>query len=85
MWGRNWELCWGVGEVLGMWGSMGEVWKSVSGECGGCVEVRESALGCVEIWGSQHTLLNQFSHPSHSPDTSSHTHPTPLPRTPTLT
>ena len=29
MWGRNGEVCWGVGEVSGMWGNMGKVWKSV--------------------------------------------------------
>ena len=39
-------------------------------------------LGCGEMWGSQHTLLHLSPHPPHSPDTSSHTHPTPLPRTP---
>ena len=32
-----------------MWGSMGEVGKSVWGECGGCEEVRESVLGFGEV------------------------------------
>ena len=63
MWGRNWELCWDVGEMSGMWGSMGEVWKSVWGECGGCVEVGESVVRCGEVWGSQHTLLHLSPHP----------------------
>ena len=68
--GRNWELCWGVGEVSGMWESMGVVWKSVWGECGGCVEVGESVLKCGEVWecGGANTLFY----------TSPHTHPTPL-------
>ena len=51
-----------------MWGSMGEVWKSVGGECGSCFEVGESVLGCGEVWGSQHTLLHLTPHPPHSPD-----------------
>ena len=84
MWGRNWELCWGVGEVSGMWGSMGEGWKSVWGECGCCVEVGESVLGCGEVLGCGGVDTLFYISP-HSPDTSSHTHPTPLPRTPTLT
>ena len=82
MWGRNWELCWGVGEVSRRWGSMGEVWKSEWGERGDCVEVGESVLGWGEVWGSQHTLLHLSPH---SPDTPSHTHPTPFSRTPILT
>ena len=72
-----------VGEVPGMWGSMGEVWKSVWGECGGCVEVGKvcwDAERCGDV-ESQHTLLHLSPHSPHSPDTSSHNHPTPLPRT----
>ena len=70
MWGRNGEVCWYVGEVSGMWGSMGEVWKSVWDECEGCVEVEESVLGCGEVWecGGAHTLF--YTSP-HSPNTSS--------------
>ena len=54
--------------------SMAEVWKSVWGECGGCVEVRESVLGCEEVWGRgrANTLFYTFPH-------TLHTHPTPLP------
>ena len=26
MWGRNGEVCWGVGEVSGMWGRFGRVY-----------------------------------------------------------
>ena len=36
MWGRNEEVSWGEGEVSGVRGSMGEVWKSVWGERGDC-------------------------------------------------
>ena len=42
----------------------------------------ESVLGCGEVWGcggSPHTLLHLSPHPPHSPDNSSHTHPTTLP------
>ena len=63
--------------VSGLWESMGEMWKSVWGDCGGCVEVGKSVLGCVEMWGSQHTLLHLSPHPPHSPNTTPlhpHTH-----------
>ena len=48
---------------------------------GKCVGMRRG----VGMWGSQHTLLHLSPHPPHSPDTSSHTQPTPPPRIPTLT
>ena len=53
---------------------MGEVWKSVWSECGGCVEVGESVSGCGEVWGcgSANTLFYTFPH-------TLHTNPTPLP------
>ena len=65
--------------MLGRCRGCGRVWKREWGKCGGCVEVGESVLGCGEMWGSQHTLLHLSPH---SPDTSSHTHLTPLPRIP---
>ena len=34
-----------------MWGSMKEVWNCVWGECGGCVKVGESVVGCGEMCG----------------------------------
>ena len=74
MWGRNWELCWGVGDV----GSMGEVWKSVWGECGGCVEVGGRCVGMRRDVGKpthSFTSLSTFSTLTrhlfrHSPNTS---------------
>ena len=82
--------------VKGMWGSMGEVWKSVWGECGGCVEVGESVLGCGEVWGcgGANTLFHTSPHTPtltrhlfpHSPDTSLHifSHSPPTSHLPTL-
>ena len=74
MWDRNCELCWGVGQVSEMWGSMGKVWKGVWGECGGCVKVGKSVLGCGAVWGcgGANTLFYPSTHILH-------THPTPLP------
>ena len=80
-----------------MWESMGEVWKSVWGEYRGCVEVRESVLGCggasTLFYTSPHILhtlqtplptLTQHLSPAspHSPDTSLHTFPHSLPTSP---
>ena len=59
----------GMGKCVGMSGNMGDMWKSVWGECG---EVGESV-------GGAYTFL--YTSP-HSPDTSSHTHPTLFPYTP---
>ena len=82
MWDRNCELCWGVGQESGMWGSMGKVWKGVWGECGGCVEVEKSVLGCGAVWGcgGANTLFYTSTHILHTHPTP---HPTPLLRTPT--
>ena len=57
-----------------MWGSMGEVWKSVWGECEGCVEVGESALRCGEVWGYREANTLFYASPR-----TLHTHPTPFP------
>ena len=92
MWGRNWELGWGVGEVLGMWGSMEEVWKSEWSECGGCVEVGKvcwEAERCGDVGEPTHSST-PFPTPStltrhlfpHSPDTSLHTFPHSPPTSP---
>ena len=87
MWGRNWEFCWGVGEVSRMWEFMGEVWKRVWGECGGCAEVGKvcwDAERCGDVGELTHS-----STPLPTPSTITrhlfHAHPTPLPRTLTLT
>ena len=74
-------------------GKYGEVWKSVWGEsrdCGG------KGVGmCGEVWesmGGSHTLFYIYPTPLSTPSTLTrhlfphlHTHPTPLPHTPTLT
>ena len=67
---------------------MGEVWKSVWDECGGCVEVGESVLGCGEVGESTHsstplpassTLTRHlFPHSSNTSPPHFHTHLTRL-------
>ena len=72
--GEEWENALGC---EGGVGDMGEVWKNVWGECGDCVEVGESVLGCGEVrgcGGSPHTLL----HLLYTSNPTLHTHPTPL-------
>ena len=66
-----------------MWGSMGEVCKSVWGECGGCRVVRKVCWDVWRrVWGSPHystplptpSTLTRYLSP-HSPDPSLHTFP----------
>ena len=70
MWGRNKEVCWGVGEVSGIWGSMGGV-EECMGKCADCGEVCWDVERCGKVWG-------KTTHSSTLPHTL-HIQSTPLP------
>ena len=57
-----------------MLGCMEEMWKSVWGEGGGCVEVGEGVLGCGKVWGCGRANTLFYTSPH-----TLHTRPIPLP------